>query len=267
MFIDTVYQNIEKKFNAELGNLTISDVRIGSFMGAVKLSDGSYGMASTIQDSEIHCDKKDRDFGAFTPLQIVGHKVSELFNHNKNSAIVQILKIAVLNAYFQRFVTNKTYKIIRNTDPIDMLDLNDYKSITMVGAFHSYINKISKFENNLQVLELNKKAFLPHHQKYYVPAKRFKEIIPTSDLVIITGLTLVNNTFDNLLSVISPTSKSIIIGPSSSIIPDLFFEQNIDIIGGTFITKPELLFPLVSQGAAGYHLFKYCAEKICILNE
>jgi len=267
MFIDTVYQNIEKKFNAELGNLTIIDVRIGSLMGAVKLSDNSYGMASAIQDSEIHCDKKNRDFGNFTPLQIVGHKVSELFKHDKNSATVQILKIAVLNAFFQKFAKTNTYKIIRNTDPIDILDLNKYKSIAMVGAFHSYINKISKFNNNLQVLELNKQAFLPHHQKYYVPAEKFREIIPASDLVIITGLTLVNNTFDNLLSVIPTTSKSIIIGPSSSIIPDLFFQKNIDIIGGTLITKPEILFPLVSQGAAGYHLFKYCAEKICILNE
>jgi hypothetical protein len=37
-------------------------------------------------------------------------------------------------------------------------------------------------------------------------------------------------------------------------------------IGGTMITKPEILFPMVSQGAAGYHLFEYCAEKITIYN-
>jgi uncharacterized protein (DUF4213/DUF364 family) len=137
----------------------------------------------------------------------------------------------------------------------------------MVGAFHSYINKLSKFDAKLQVLELNKEAFLPHHAKYYVPAENYKEVLSNADLVIITGLTLVNNTFDNLLSVISPKSKSIVIGPSSGIIPDLFFEKNIDIIGGTLIANPEKLFPLVSQGAAGYHLFEYCAEKICVLND
>lgn len=267
MFIDQVFQYIEQKFNGELGNLAISDVRIGAFLGAIKLSDGSYGIASTIKDSDIHCDKKERDFGTFTPLQIVDHKVSELFAHPKNTATVQILKIAALNAYFHRFVKKNSYKILRNTDPIDILDLANYKKIVMVGAFHSYINKISKFNNHLQVLELNKEAFLPQHAKYYVPAKKFKETIPDADLVIVTGLTLVNNTFDNLLSAISPKSKSIVIGPSSSFIPDLFFEKHIDIIGGTLITNPKKLFAMVSQGAAGYHLFKYCAEKICVLNE
>lgn len=267
MFIDQVFQHIEQKFQGELGNLTISDVRIGAFLGAVKLSDGSYGIASAIKDSDIHCDKKERDFGDFTPLQIVGLKVSTLFAHEKNTATVQILKIAALNAFFHRFVKDNSYKILRNTDPIDILDLNKYKNVAMVGAFHSYINKLSKFNNNLQVLELNKDAFLPHHAQYYVSAEKYKEVISNADLVIITGLTLVNNTFDNLLSAISPNSKSIVIGPSSGIIPDLFFEKQIDIIGGTLITNPEKLFPMVSQGAAGYHLFKYCAEKICVLNE
>jgi uncharacterized protein (DUF4213/DUF364 family) len=59
----------------------------------------------------------------------------------------------------------------------------------------------------------------------------------------------------------------VITGPSSSMIPDVLFKQNVSILGGIRIIKPEQVFPLVGQGAAGYHLFEYCAEKICILNE
>ena len=267
MFVDKVYQYAQQKFNGELGNLLISDVRIGVFLAGVKLSDGSYGVASVIHSNEIHqLEKKDRDFGAFTPLHITGKRVSELFEFPKNTTVVQILKIAVLNAYFHKFVMQNAYSIRRNSDPIDSLNLHQYKKVVMVGAFNSYIQKISKHEVSLQVLELNEEAFLPQHRQFYVPAEQYKEILPQADLVIMTGLTLVNNTFDDLLAAVSPKSTSVIIGPSASILPDLFFENHIDIIGGTLITEPEKLFPLVSQGAAGYHLFEYCAEKISILH-
>jgi uncharacterized protein (DUF4213/DUF364 family) len=48
-------------------------------------------------------------------------------------------------------------------------------------------------------------------------------------------------------------------------IPDVLFENNVDIIGSIRITKPEMLMKLISQASAGFHLFRYCAEKICVL--
>ncbi|MBK7711175.1 MAG: hypothetical protein IPJ37_09670 [Bacteroidales bacterium] len=43
------------------------------------------------------------------------------------------------------------------------------------------------------------------------------------------------------------------------------FENKVNIIGAVRITKPEVLFNIVSEGGTGYHLFEYCAQKICIL--
>ena len=89
--------------------------------------------------------------------------------------------------------------------------------------------------------------------------------MPQSDIVIITGQTLVNNTIDDLLAVINPKSEVIVTGPSSGILPDLLFENKVSVIGTIRITKPEILFSLVREGGTGYHLFEYCAQKICIL--
>jgi uncharacterized protein (DUF4213/DUF364 family) len=49
--------------------------------------------------------------------------------------------------------------------------------------------------------------------------------------------------------------------------PDWFFEHSVQIVGSLRITNPEVLMNLVSQGAAGYHLYEYCAEKITMLND
>ncbi|NLA50007.1 MAG: Fis family transcriptional regulator, partial [Bacteroidales bacterium] len=41
----------------------------------------------------------------------------------------------------------------------------------------------------------------------------------------------------------------------------------VSIVGGIRITRPEIVFNIVSEGGLGYHLFEYCAAKICILRE
>ncbi len=267
MIVEETVSLLRKNYGSYLDGLVISGVRIGSFMTAVRLSDDSLGIASAEADSEIHCDKKNRDFGEFTPLNIEGRKANELFDTPKKSAVISSLKIAVLNAISSRIIGEKDYKIVRNTDPVDLLDLDQKLTITLVGAFHSYIRKISESGNRLNVLELNENALLPEHKQYFVPAGEYSRVLPASDVVIITGLTLVNNTLDELLNNIPPNARVIITGPSSSILPDVLFSHNVSIIGATRISRPELVFPLISQGAAGYHLFKYCAEKICILKE
>ena len=267
MIIDETYDLLLNKYADYLKELDISDVRIGSYMTAVKLSDNTMGIASAEVDSNIHCDKKNRDFGEFTPLHIQGQKVTALFETTKKSAIINSLKIAVLNAMSSRIIEIEGYKVIRNTDPIDLIDLGPGHTITLVGAFHSYIKKIIQSGSKLFVLELNENALLPEHKEYYVPANDFKKVFPPSDTILITGLTLVNNTLDDLLQSLQPETKVIVTGPSSSVVPDVLFKHNVSIIGGILITEPDLVFSLISQGAAGYHLFKYCCEKVCILNE
>jgi uncharacterized protein len=267
MILEKILQHLRDNYQSYLSDLTIADLRVGLYMAAVQLSDGAIGIASAETDPEIICAKHLRDYGEFTPLKIQGRKVIELLESPKKSALVRTLKIAVLNAVSTRIIERNNYKVIRNTDPIDLLDLSGQKTITMVGAFQSYIKKISETKNKLSVLEFNENALLAEHRHYYVPAVKFTEILPVSDIVIITGLTLVNETIDNLLAHCRPDSRIVITGPSSSMIPDIFFKQNVSILGGIRINKPEQVFPLISQGATGYHLFEYCAEKICILNE
>ena len=265
MIIEQTYQFLKTRYKNKIENLIVSDVRIGLFMTAVRLSDDSYGVASTLADSHPNCTKGKRDFGDFTPLKIKGQKVSSLFETEKESDTIFTLKIAVLNAISSNMISSGNYKVLENCDPIDLIDLSLKKTITMVGAFHSYIGKISETENRLFVLEINENALTPEQKQFYVPAGEYKTLLPDSDIVIITGLTLVNNTIDNLLSVISNKAVVIVTGPSSSIIPDILFDNKVNIIGATRITKPDILFDVVSEAGAGYHLFEYCAQKISIL--
>jgi uncharacterized protein (DUF4213/DUF364 family) len=112
---------------------------------------------------------------------------------------------------------------------------------------------------------MNESALPPEYRKYFVPADAYKTIVPESDIVIITGQTLVNSTIDDLLDAVNPGSQVIVTGPSGSILPDILFRNGVSIIGAVRITDPELLFDVAGEGGTGYHLFEYCARKICIV--
>jgi uncharacterized protein (DUF4213/DUF364 family) len=124
---------------------------------------------------------------------------------------------------------------------------------------------ISGTSNKLHVLELNEGALPPDQKKYFVPADEFRSVLPESDIVLITGQTLVNRTIDDLLSAVRQGAQVAVTGPSSGILPDVLFSNGVTMIGTLRIDKPEILFDIVAQGGMGYHLFKYCARKICIL--
>jgi len=267
MISDQTYFLIKSKYSNLIEQLTIADVRIGLHLSAVKLSDGSVGVAGTMNESQDHCAKINRDFGDFTPSQIINRRVIDLFETNRKSDITDTLKIATLNAISSGLLSDSGYRILEDTDPVDLIDLQSEKTITVVGAFQSYIQKISVTKNKLYVLELDENALTEEHKKYYIPAVDYPEIIPVSDIVIITGLTLVNNTIDGLLSSVSPGTQVIVTGPSGNILPDILFENNVNIIGAMRITNPSLLFDIVSEAGTGYHLIKYCARKISILND
>ncbi len=267
MILDETFSLLKVRYKSLIENLTITDVIIGAHLTAVKLSDNSCGVASTMTENHFHCVKKNRDFEDFTPTKIRGQRIIDLFETSKKSNIIDTLRIAVLNAISSRIITNSKYRILDNTDPIELIDLSTNKTVTIVGAFHSYIQKIAETSSKLYVLELNEDSLKGDQKQYYVPANEYNRVIPMSDVVIITGLTLVNSTIDGLLQAISPQTQVIVTGPSSSLIPDILFENKVNIIGATRITNPDMLFTIVSEGGTGFHLFRYCAQKICILNE
>lgn len=262
---DQTYKLLKSRLGDTIEELYISDVRIGLYLTAVRLSDDSIGTSSNLCSNDPVCLKNNRDYGDFTPLKIKGKKVIEIMRIQKQSDIISSLRTAVLNAIASRAVLTRDFKILESCDPIQLLDLTPRKTITIVGAFHSYIQKILHTGNSLFVLELNENALRPDEKHYFVPANDFKRVIPASDIVIITGQTIVNSTIDELISSIKPGTQVIIAGPSSGILPDVLFNNKVNIIGTVRITKPDILFELVSQGGSVFHMFEYCAQKICIL--
>ncbi len=267
MIIKETYDFVRSMQSERLKRLMIDKLVIGARLTAVRLSDGSHGVASTLPETERHASCKGRDYGEFSPTKVAGSSVTSLFETPKQNAMIDSVRIAVLNAISSAHLANGAYTIIPDMDPIELVDPEKRGLITLVGAFQSYIHRLSGYGSRLKVLELDPDTLSSDQMQYFVPADEYASILPSSEIVIITGMTLVNNTIDGLLAAVAPGTTVIVTGPSSSIIPDVLFRNKVTVIGATQITRPEMLFPLVSECGSGYHLFHYCARKICIMKD
>lgn len=268
MIIQETYEYLKSNYPDTITNTIIEKAVLGLHFSAVKLSGGFAGMAKT--EISHHCCnsfKHNRNFGDFSPGKITGQTVVKLFEHAEDTDIINTLRLAVLNALSSGIISNSNYHIVEDKDPIELVDLNQSKVICLVGAFQTYIKKIAATSNKLMVLELDPNALSYDLRQYYIDAARYRETFSLSDIIFITGATLANQTLDDLLSAIPTRAKTIVVGPSSSMIPDLLFRKNVDIIGSTKITDTEKMFELISEGGAGYHLFNSCAKKTCIIND
>jgi uncharacterized protein (DUF4213/DUF364 family) len=81
-----------------------------------------------------------------------------------------------------------------------------------------------------------------------LPAERAPEIIPQADVVAITGMTLVNGTFESLAALARPEAYVLLLGATTPLAPVLF-EYGIDALSGTILFDIPAALMAVSQGA------------------
>jgi len=265
MIIADTYKLIKFKYPDFVENLYISDVRIGVHLTSIRLSDGSCGISSTYIDRQKSKFQIGRYHGPYSPGKILGRSFQDLFEQEYDSEIVPILRTAALNALSPALVTaSGMYKEIHNRDPIDLAEINKNTTITLVGAFTNYIKTLEGIAKKLYVLEMNENNLKEDQKQHFVPADEFARVIPQSDVIIITGFTLLNNTLEQLLEAIPEGRQVVLVGPSGNIYPELLFQKGITIIGGTRVIDPELVFDLVGQASSGFHLFERGLRKICL---
>ncbi|MEA4908759.1 MAG: DUF364 domain-containing protein [Anaerolineaceae bacterium] len=134
--------------------------------------------------------------------------------------------------------------------PEAWLDLNaeDYllehgagRKVAMVGHF-PVVERLRAVAGQLWVLELK-----PRDGD--LPAQAAPEVVPQADLVAITGTTLINHTFDGLISLCRPGATVVMLGPSTPLSP-LLFEYGIHVVSGAIVEDPQTALLAVGQGAS-----------------
>jgi len=268
MIVDETIRRLRESHGDILDAERIGRLVVGVGFTAVQLSGGSCGLAATDPSgmSRRACDHG-RTEEACAPGRWRGRSVREVLESAEDGPVTRAVRMAVLNAVSARVIARGSYRIEAGRDPLEWVDTAAGRTVTLVGAFPSYMDKLAARPCTLRILEMDPEAVPERYRPFYVPADRAGDVLPASDAVLITGSTLVNRTLDGLLALVPRRAFKALVGPSGGLLPDVLFRRGVDVIGTIRILDPELMFAIVSEAGFGFHLFGTCAEKICILHD
>jgi uncharacterized protein len=245
----------------------IEDLVIGIFFTGVKLSTGHSGVAFTpigeIPEA-VCCPTTAARMPQAGGLH--GKTAFEVLAYSLDRNVLKsAMGIATLNALSQAILErdgNTKYSIVKETDGFDLLEIQAYETVSLIGAFGPYIRRLKMMGNRFFIIEKNTQTLRPEEMKYFRTESEMVSALQESHVVIMTGTAIVNQTIDTIISRLSGKQRAAIIGPTASMLPDAFFKRGVQIMAGISITDPDRMIQILKQGGSGYHLFKECSEKI-----
>lgn len=263
--IKDIFDSLKHKYHVQTGTIYISEVCIGAFLTGVRLSNGAFGMASTYLNPNLMRSGKRNPDAPFAPGKIRDKFLEDLFVQPKDTPFIQSIQVAALNALSAPFLADSDFlEVHQDTDPVTLIDLTEPVNITIVGAFKSYIRMFRDSKHTLRVLERKPEVLKNEDALLYRPAHTAPEVLADSDLIIITGSAMINESLEELLSLSPKDATLIVTGPSSSFIPDLLFEKGVDYIGATRLYDADRMMDVIAQAGSGYHLFRNGGAKITL---
>lgn len=173
-----------------------------------------------------------RDLGKLTEKTSL-----ELAEYSKSWNLIEAsIGVAAINS----MIKPKGKKGVNALDII--LEEGRNKKITMVGSFPR-VSEIRSVAKELWILELDPHSLNP--DLGILPATAAEHVIPRSDIVAVTGSTLINKSLEHLLE-LSKNSYTILLGPSTPM-SEVLFDHGVDMLAGVKVIKPMEVLKKISQ--------------------
>jgi uncharacterized protein (DUF4213/DUF364 family) len=194
------------------------------------------GLSSTLSQDAYCCNTEEEDLPApkdsFTEMSAI-----ELAKFSLSENITEAsLGIAAINSLIRIDLEKEAdldgLQLVRN--------LGKGKNISIIGHF-PFLDRVRDVAKNLWIIE-------KHPKPGDVSEEAGKEYLPKSDIVVISGTTLINHTLEGILSLCNPKSVRMMLGPSTPVTP-ILFDYGIDIVSGSRVTDKQTALKYISEGA------------------
>jgi hypothetical protein len=167
-------------------------------------------------------------------LERSGRELAELLR--SSSTLEASIGMAAFNALLDVDERNCTEVNAREV----ILERGSGRKVAIVGHF-PFVRQVQQAAAECWVLELR-----PGPGD--LPAERAVEVLPQADVVALTGTSLINHTFDDLIGLCRPNAFVILLGGSAPLTPVLF-DRGVDAVSGTRVVDVPAALQAVRQGA------------------
>jgi uncharacterized protein (DUF4213/DUF364 family) len=284
---DSILKKAYEKLAGEYRRLGMPDARVKRFglnpgWNALIGTGGCCGVAMSFQDNNPL-------YGTDETLQdteylqsFIGQSLFEVARANLSDPRVsrRSIALAALNALSQPFVTDEMLTGKGYCVGIEVKDLvrsDDYMVIVGYGGLvKSYAGRCRELHvTDQRPSETFRTTIVGETVSYgpagitVHPAEENREVLKDADIAIITGSTLVNGTFEEVAGYAKNARIRALYGSSAQLIPDVLFENGINIAMSVAISDParfeyDVLNALDMETALRKHQRKYnvgCMEK------
>lgn len=199
----------------------VSFVGIGYFDTLVTSEKGA-GLSSTLRPPESK-HKRIKDSGRLAEKHL---KELAEYVFSDNSLEVSV-GMAAINASIK---PPQDYFEVNAKDVI--IEKGKGKKVGIIGHF-PFVDEIKKIASKVLIFE---KSPRPGD----MPESKIPDVLPECDVVAITGMSIMNGSFDFILEHTKKNAYKIVLGPSTPLSP-LLFDMSINAVSGTLIVNPEMV--------------------------
>lgn len=213
----------------------VSDVRIGTHWTVVVVETAA-GLRAGLAATQIVHDLEHGRPAVREAGRLIGKDARSLAELALSDSLTErSLGFAAMNALLE---VDQTRCIDLNAEET-ILAQGRGRRVAVVGHF-PFVSRVRQSAAACWVLEL---APGPDD----LPAHMAPEVIPQADVVAITGMTLVNGTFEELAALCRPDAYVLVLGPSTPLSP-LLFDYGVHAVSGTVVSDIPAVVIAVSQG-------------------
>lgn len=271
ILLEETVAHVKNILGEKINDFTIERAVFGLFFTGVKLSDGQGGLCFTPvkeMPQAVCCPSSARAM----PLsgRLTKRSIEEtLADLESNNILRKTLAIATLNALSASCwnageAQRSGYALELDKNTFDEVEIPAEGKTVVVGALVPILKRLIKSHADFTVLEMDKRTLKGAELDHYAPPEDAHLYIPEADLVVITGVTILNDTLPNLLQLVKPGAQVVVTGPTASMLPNSFFKRGVTMMGGVLVTKPDEVLDCISEGGSGYHFFGRSAERLVI---
>jgi uncharacterized protein (DUF4213/DUF364 family) len=225
---------IDALLNTVQADAPVRQVLVGSFWTALVLDKDppACGLASTLRTEAHHEGPPLPRAGRL--LEYSGRELAEWL---RSARILEAsVGMAAFNALLE--VDEAACTEVNAEDVIVRRGIG--RRVAIVGHF-PFVERVREAAKVCWVLELRPRAG-------DLSARQAKEVLPQADVVALTGTSLLNHTFDDLIALCPPGAFVVLLGASAPLSPVLF-ERGVDAISGTRVVDVPAVLQAVGQGA------------------
>lgn len=230
----TILNRLYEQLESSAQNRQIADLRVGLSYVGIQLDNGMAGLAAVLPETMPRSCTVLNKAGTY-----IGASAAKTLRYLAEGGgnLLSAIGLATANA-----MTGPVGDLAEDREATTYLNLKPGEKVVMVGLFAPLVERIRATGAVLTIIEKN-----PARLELLSPEAK-QQSLQTCDVAIITATTLLNHTFENIISLLGAPRTVLLLGPSTPLRFSIFDNTPVTHLGGAIIADSSRVLQVISEG-------------------